>query len=70
MPIDIPRFFINFLTDPDDIILDPYCGSNTTGQASEELKRQWIGIEANMEYIRGSVGRFDQRNVKVKNSFE
>ncbi len=70
MPIDVARFFISFLTDPGDIVLDPFCGSNTTGQASEEIGRRWIGIEANMEYIKGSIGRFDQPNVKVKNGFE
>ena len=60
MPIDIPRFFISMLTDPKDLVLDPFCGSNTTGQASEELGRYWLGFEANDEYLRGSIGRFDK----------
>src|SRR5205807_2184345 len=37
MPIDIPEFFIKFLTSPGDIIIDPFAGSNTTGEAAEKL---------------------------------
>lgn len=58
MPIEIPNFFINFLTNPGDLILDPFGGSNTTGEAAELLKRRWISIEPNEIYINGSKGRF------------
>jgi site-specific DNA-methyltransferase (cytosine-N4-specific) len=58
MPIELPRFFIKFLTDPDDLVLDPFAGSNTTGAAAEELKRHWIAIETEEEYILGSKGHF------------
>ena len=64
MPNDIPRFFIKFLTNPGDIILDPFAGSNTTGAIADELKRKWISLEPNEEYIRGSIGRFSgKRNI-------
>lgn len=59
MPEDIPEFFIKFLTDPGDIVLDPFGGSNTTGQVSEQLERKWISVEADSNYIKGSLGRFD-----------
>lgn len=58
MPIDLAKFFIRFLTEPGDLILDPFGGSNTTGAAAESLKRYWISIEASSDYIRGSKGRF------------
>lgn len=58
MPADLAKFFINFLTDPNDIVLDPFGGSNTTGAAAEDLKRHWITIEASEEYVKGSRGRF------------
>jgi DNA modification methylase len=58
MPKEIPTFFIKFLTDKDDMVLDPFSGSNTTGEAAETLKRKWICIEINEEYIKGSKGRF------------
>lgn len=62
MPSEIPRFFIKFLTDPGDIILDPFAGSNTTGATAEELERRWISIEPNEVYIRGSQGRFSKES--------
>ncbi len=58
MPSDVAKFFIKFLTEPGDIVLDPFGGSNTTGAAAEELERFWIGIEASEEYVKGSRGRF------------
>lgn len=68
MSIEIPRFFIRFLTDENDIILDPFGGSNTTGAAAEELHRHWISIEAEREYIEGSRGRFQteqSRSIRI-----
>lgn len=58
MPIDIPEFFIKLLTKPGDTVLDPFGGSNATGEAAEKLGRKWIAIEQNEEYIEGSKGRF------------
>ena len=58
MPKSIVEYFINFLTEPGDFVLDPFGGSNTTGEVAESLNRNWIAVEANLEYIRGSVGRF------------
>ena len=34
-----------------DIILDPFMGSGTTGVAALKLKRKFIGIEQNSEYF-------------------
>jgi site-specific DNA-methyltransferase (cytosine-N4-specific) len=58
MPIDLAKFFINFLTKPGDLVLDPFAGSNTTGSAAEALGRHWLSIEAQKDYIEGSKGRF------------
>jgi len=58
MPMDLARFFINFLTTPGDLVLDPFGGTNTTGCAAEELNRFWVSIEAEWKYIEGSRGRF------------
>ena len=58
MPIELAKFFIKFLTEPGDIVLDPFGGSNTTGAAAEQLKRFWTSIEASDEYVKSSRGRF------------
>jgi len=58
-PLDLPRFFIEFLTDPGDLVVDPFAGSNTTGCAAEALGRRWIAIDADAEYVEGSQARFE-----------
>lgn len=58
MPVGLAEFFIKFLTKAGDLVLDPFAGSNTSGAAAEALKRRWIAVEPNEEYIAGSVGRF------------
>lgn len=59
MQTEIPEFFIRFLTDPDDLILDPFAGSNTTGAVAQREHRRWLAIESDVDYLRGSTGRFD-----------
>ena len=48
MQMGLASFFIEFLTNHGDLVLDPFGGSNTTGFAAETLKRQWIAVEASM----------------------
>jgi site-specific DNA-methyltransferase (cytosine-N4-specific) len=58
MPIDLAEFFIKFLTDKNDLVLDPFGGSCTTGKAAENNGRKWICIEQNKDYLIGGKGRF------------
>lgn len=58
MAPSLVAFFIKFLTDPNDLVFDPFGGSNTTGAVAEDLGRRWISVEANPDYARGSQGRF------------
>ena len=60
MPATLAEFFIKFLTKPRDIVFDPFAGSNTTGAAAERLKRRWVSIEPEAEYIESSRGRFEK----------
>lgn len=57
-PEDIPSFFIKFLTDPGDVVIDIFAGSNTTGYASEKLSRKWMAFEKSQEYAAASIFRF------------
>jgi DNA modification methylase len=41
---------IEMLTNPGDLILDPFCGSGTTGVACVQTGRRFIGIEISEEY--------------------
>lgn len=59
MPSTLVEFFVKFLTDESDLVLDPFAGSNTTGAVAESLGRRWLSIEADWTYAAHSIGRFD-----------
>jgi site-specific DNA-methyltransferase (cytosine-N4-specific) len=50
----LAEFFIEFLTDQGDLVMDPFAGSNTTGATAEKLRRRWLSIELAGEYIAAS----------------
>ena len=58
-PEGLPEFFIKFLTEPGDLVLDPFSGSNTTGSVAERLGRRWMAWDAMEEYVAGSALRFE-----------
>lgn len=57
-PALLPEYFIRMLTDPGDVVLDPFGGSCVTGMVAEALKRRWTCVELSSEYIRGGIARF------------
>ena len=57
-PALLPEYFIRMLTDPGDMVLDPFGGSCVTGMVAETLKRKWTCVELSSEYIRGGMARF------------
>ncbi len=59
-PIYILEKIINASTKEGDIILDPFCGSSTTGVAAKKLKRQYIGIDNCKEYLELSQMRLEE----------
>jgi len=65
MPINLADFFIKLLTDRNDLVLDPFGGSCTTGKSAENLGRRWICVEARKEYLFGAKGRFQKLIKKV-----
>lgn len=58
-PLALPEFFIKLLTSQEDIVLDPFAGSNTTGACAERLWRRWAAIENEESYLQGSKFRFE-----------
>jgi site-specific DNA-methyltransferase (cytosine-N4-specific) len=57
-PPGVPEFFIRFLTQPRQLVLDPFAGSNVTGQMAELLERRWMSVEIDADYVAGSQLRF------------
>lgn len=66
MPLELASFFIEFLTDKGDIVLDPFAGSNTTGYCAEKLGRKWIAFEQKQEYGKQALIRFEDPLLKCK----
>lgn len=60
MPLQLIDFFLQFLTDPGDLVFDPFAGSNATGFCAEGIERRWVSIEANPDYVIHSDIRFSQ----------
>jgi hypothetical protein len=58
MPTGLASFFIEYLTDRGDLVLDPFGGSNTTGYAAALSSRRWVAIDAQQDYVEQSKLRF------------
>ena len=61
-PAALPEFVIGLCTQPGDLVLDPFAGSNTTGFVAEKMGRRWIGLEMLEEYLKGSKFRFEEQS--------
>lgn len=57
-PAALPEFYIKFLTTENDVVLDPFAGSNTTGSVAEVLGRRWLAFEQHAPYVNNSRLRF------------
>jgi site-specific DNA-methyltransferase (adenine-specific) len=49
-PAELPRRLIRLLSDPGDLVLDPFVGSGTTAVAAASLGRRFVGFELLREY--------------------
>jgi len=59
-PRQLPEFFIKFLTEPGDTVVDIFAGSNTTGRVAEDLGRHWLAFENQAAYLATSQLRFKE----------
>lgn len=59
-PVRLMRHLIELVTEPGDVILDPFLGSGTTAVAAKELGRKLIGIEQDERYCQIAAKRLAQ----------
>jgi len=59
-PLELLSRIILASTNEGDLILDPFCGSSTTGIAAVNLKRKYIGIDNEEEYLKLSIKRYEE----------
>lgn len=50
-PLELPVRCIGAATNPGDVVVDPFCGSGTTLVAANDMRRKFVGIDLNPEYI-------------------
>jgi site-specific DNA-methyltransferase (adenine-specific) len=50
-PLKLLMDWVAKFTDPGETVLDPFCGSGTTGVACTRLGRKFIGIEKRQDYF-------------------
>ena len=65
-PSKLPELFIKLLTDENDLVLDIFAGSNTTGWAAQQLNRKWLAFELNHQYLAASIFRFINKEARVE----
>lgn len=58
-PLELLRRIVLASTNPGDIVLDPFTGSSTTGIASVQNRRKFIGVDLDSEYLDLSKKRFE-----------
>jgi site-specific DNA-methyltransferase (cytosine-N4-specific) len=69
-PYKLVEFWVNFLTDEDDLVVDIFGGSNTTGKVAEDLNRKWISIDVSKEYAASSIFRFCDTLEQAKDYYD
>lgn len=58
-PIALMEYLIKMITKPGGVVLDPFCGSGSTGVACKKNDFDFIGIEREEEYIKIAEARIN-----------
>jgi DNA modification methylase len=68
-PLSLLKRIIEASSNKGDIVLDPFCGCGTTIMASNELGRQWIGIDISKDALDITKNRETQMTLEQMDSF-
>ena len=58
-PLNLLTEMLEVLTDEDQVVLDPFMGSGSTGVVCKTLNRKFIGIELDEGYFNTAKSRID-----------
>lgn len=64
-PLSMISHLLEIHSNPDDLVLDPFMGSGTTGVACRNLGRNFIGIELDDEYFKIAKDRVCSQQVLI-----
>lgn len=54
LPVSLLRRVVLCATDPGDLIIDPFSGSGTTGEAAISFDRRYRGVEKQVRFVEAS----------------
>ncbi len=57
-PLSLAKFLVEFLTEKDQLVVDPFAGWFTAPLAAEITGRRWVASERNLQYVEGGRYRF------------
>ena len=60
-PPQLPKTILEKYAKQSFVVLDPFCGSGTTGVVSKRLGRQFIGCELNPVFFKMATQRFNNQ---------
>lgn len=63
-PIKLMQALIELTTQPDQVVLDPFCGSGSTLVAAKSLGRKYLGIDISPDYVSTSKKRLEDLEQK------
>lgn len=58
--LDVISHLVKVLSNENDIVLDPFMGSGTTGLACKNLNRHFVGIEKEEKYVKIATDRINK----------
>lgn len=64
-PVELMERIVRFTTKPDDVVLDGFCGSGSTGVAAVKLGRRFVGIEMNHKFADIARRRIQEETSKM-----
>ena len=65
VPVKLMERIILLTTNPGDLIIDPFCGSGTTGIAALNTGRKFIGMEIDTEYFNMASERLLEHSISI-----
>lgn len=65
-PLALMSWLVSLVSDPGHVVLDPFCGSGTTGVACVNLGRNFIGIERDPAYFELMKTRIETRQTQTR----
>ena len=69
-PDKIPYDLIQVFTEPDDLVLDPMCGSGSTLVTAKVLGRNYVGVDISKDYCNLSQSRVNSLQTNVVEGFK